>query len=97
MMEKMDLKAGDFFTFDKVLLVGTNEYTSIGRPYVESCQVLAQVESNQLTDKVIVFKKKRRKGYQKSQGHRQEVTMIRIVKVVHKPSIDTLDSYHSLV
>lgn len=97
MLEKIDLKPGETFVFDNVLLVGTDEYTSIGRPYVKTAKVLATLEETTLTDKVIVFKKKRRKGYQKNMGHRQEISMIRILKVFHEPSHDILDAYHSLV
>ena len=78
------------------MLVGTKDYTSLGRPYVQTCKVLAQVESNQLTDKVIVFKKKRRKGYQKNQGHRQEVTTVKVIKVLHELKEDILNNYYPL-
>jgi large subunit ribosomal protein L21 len=96
-MEKIaELSPGDTFVFDKVLLVGTNEYTSIGRPYVGSCKVLATIEENTLSDKVIVFKKKRRKGYQNNAGHRQELTQVRILKVIHIPAENVLDNYYAL-
>ena len=98
MLERVDdLNVGDTFTFDKVLLVGTDEYTSIGRPYVDSAKVLATVEEKSLTSKVIVFKKKRRKGYQRNQGHRQAVLLVRILKIVHNPPQETVDDYHSLI
>ncbi len=97
-MEKVDdLNVGDTFTFDKVLLVGTDEYTSIGRPFVDSARVLATVEEKSLTSKVIVFKKKRRKGYQRNQGHRQAVMYVRILKIIHDPPQETVDDYHSLI
>ncbi len=96
-MEKIqELSPGDTFVFDNVLLVGTNEYTSIGRPYVGSCKVLATVEENCLSDKVIIFKKKRRKGYQNNAGHRQELTQIRILKIIHSPAENVLDNYYSI-
>lgn len=97
-LEKVeDLNIGDTFTFDKVLLVGTDEYTSIGRPFVDSAKVLATVEEKSLTSKVIVFKKKRRKGYQRNQGHRQAVMYVRVLKIIHNPPEETVDDYHSLI
>lgn len=60
-------------------------------------KVLATVEENTQTNKEIVFKKKRRKGYQRNYGHRQEVTIVRILKVFHKPTQEILDNYTSLI
>ena len=98
MLEKIDgLEVGDTFFFDNVLLVASDEYTSVGRPFVRSAKVLATIQEHSLTDKVIVFKKKRRKGYQRNQGHRQAVTIVKILKIVHDPSEDTLENYNSLV
>lgn len=96
MLEKIDLQVGETFVFDKVLLVASDEYTSIGRPHVLTCKVLAIVEENTKTEKVITFKKKRRKGYQRNMGHRQDVTMVRILKVIHNPQEDTLDNYATI-
>ena len=97
MLEKVDdLNVGDTFTFDKVLLVGSDEYTSIGRPYVNSAKVLATVEEKSLTEKVIILKKKRRKGYQRNQGHRQSVMFVRVMKIFHNPSQETVDDYQPL-
>ncbi len=95
--EKMDLNVGDSFLFDNVLLVGSDEYTSIGRPYVKTAKVLATVEEHSLSDKVIIFKKKRRKGYQRNRGHRQQLTQVRILKIIHKPENESLENYHSLI
>ena len=98
MMEKIDeLEVGDTFFFDKVLLVASDEYTAIGRPNVQTAKVLACVQEHSLTEKVIVFKKKRRKVYQRNKGHRQQVTIVKILKIVHNPIEDTLENYHSLM
>jgi large subunit ribosomal protein L21 len=97
-LEKVeDLNPGDCFVFDQVLLVASNEYSSIGRPYVETCKVLAVVEECARSDKIIVFKKKRRKGYQRNYGHRQDLTYVRILKIIHNPPQEILDNYHSLI
>jgi len=67
---------------DKVLLVTSGEGTTkVGTPYVGDAKVHAKVIAHLKDDKVIVFKKKRRTGYQKSNGHRQHLTRIQIVKI----------------
>ena len=63
-------QVGSQLVFDEVLMVGSADYTSVGRPTVSSARVYATLEEISRSEKVIVFKKKRRKGYQKSQGHR---------------------------
>lgn len=82
--EKLDYDIGTQIAFDNVLLVGTPNYTIIGRPVIGDAKVYATVEQQVLTDKVIVFKKKRRKGYKKNHGHRQEVTVLRVDKIEHQ-------------
>lgn len=96
-LEKTGLNAGDTFLFDKVLLVASDEYTSIGRPLVKTARVLAEVEENSMSEKVIIFKKKRRKGYQRNKGHRQQLTVVRILKIFHNPTDETIDKYEPLL
>lgn len=79
-----DAKVGEQLIFDKILLVGTREYTAIGRPYLGTARVYATVEEQTLSNRIIVFKKKRRKNYKRTQGHRQQLTVLRIDKVVHE-------------
>lgn len=65
--------------FEKVLLVDNEGAISLGTPYVEGAKVSATVLDDQVkADKVLVFKKIRRKGFQKCNGHRQKLTKIRI-------------------
>ncbi len=68
-------------TFDKVLLFSDGENTEIGAPVVEGKKVTAKVLSHIKDDKVIVFKKKRRKSYKKKNGHRQHLTQIEVLKI----------------
>ncbi|GAB5521902.1 MAG: hypothetical protein RhofKO_41530 [Rhodothermales bacterium] len=68
----------DTITLDNVLLIGGNGSTQIGAPVVEGASVGATVLGHVKADKVIVFKKKRRKGYKVKNGHRQKYTQIRI-------------------
>jgi large subunit ribosomal protein L21 len=68
-------------TFDKVLLFGDDNSTKIGSPFVDGITVTAKVLNHIKDEKVIVFKKKRRTGYQKSNGHRQHLSQIEILKI----------------
>ncbi len=68
-------------TFKNVLLLTDENGTKIGNPYVEGIKVEANVLEHTQDDKVIVFKKKRRTGYKKKNGHRQELTRIEITKI----------------
>lgn len=67
---------GEKVKFDNVLLIDTNGTVKVGAPTVGGASVSAKVLSHLKGDKVIVFKKKRRKGYQKSNGHRQFLSKI---------------------
>jgi large subunit ribosomal protein L21 len=71
-------KEGDAISFAKVLLLDDNGTISLGAPAVEGASVEATVLQHLKGDKVIVFKKKRRKGYKKRNGHRQYLTQIQI-------------------
>jgi len=77
-VHRLDSKEGDIIKFDNILLVENNGKVSVGAPTVSGASVSAKVLSHLKGDKVIVFKKKRRKGYQKSNGHRQSFTKIQI-------------------
>ena len=71
-------KEGDAISFAKVLLLDNNGTISLGAPAVVGASVEATVLQHLKGDKVIVFKKKRRKGYKKRNGHRQYLTQIQI-------------------
>jgi large subunit ribosomal protein L21 len=64
-------------TFDKVLLLGDEKTTKVGSPSVSGVKVTAKVLEHTRDDKVIVFKKKRRTGYKKKNGHRQLLTELK--------------------
>jgi large subunit ribosomal protein L21 len=68
-------------TLDKVLLYGDDNSTKVGSPFIEGLTVTAKVLNHMKDKKVIVFKKKRRTGYQKSNGHRQHLSQIEILKI----------------
>ncbi len=69
---------GETLEFDNVLLIDNNGDVKVGAPLVSGAKVSAKVVSHLRGDKVLVFKKKRRKGYQKLNGHRQDLTEILI-------------------
>jgi len=75
---RLEGSEGDIVDFDKVMLVEDGENINVGKPYVEGVKVSASIISHVKGDKVIVFKKKRRKGYQKENGHRQQFSKIKI-------------------
>ena len=73
---------GSAVTFDRVLLVENGGAGSVGAPAVDGASVNATILSHVKGDKVIVFKKKRRKGYQKLNGHRQSFTKVKIESII---------------
>lgn len=68
-------------TFDKVLMLDNDKKLKIGNPSIKGVKVTAKVLEHLKDDKVLVFKKKRRKGYKKLNGHRQQLTKIEITKI----------------
>lgn len=76
-VEKLDVNAGDHFTFDKVLMVG-GESLQIGNPYVDGVTVDATVEKQGKQKKIIIFKYKPKKKYRRKQGHRQSYTKLTV-------------------
>lgn len=67
--------------FDQVLLLAGDDTIQVGKPLVDGAKVKARVLAHVKSDKVLVFKKKRRKGYQKMNGHRQPMTQIQIDEI----------------
>ena len=79
-VEKLDVEAGEKVVFDEVILVG-GESTKVGAPTVEGATVEASVVENGKAKKVIVYKYKRKTGYHKKNGHRQQYTAVKIEKI----------------
>jgi large subunit ribosomal protein L21 len=78
---KMQGEAGASVEFDQVLLAEDNGTVSIGAPVIEGAKVSGKILDHVKGDKVIVFKKKRRKGYKKKNGHRQQYTKLLIENI----------------
>ncbi len=73
-----DSKPGDNLTIKEVMMVGEGESVRFGVPWVAGAAVEAEILENKRGRKIRVFKKKRRKGYRRTQGHRQELSVIKI-------------------
>lgn len=77
-VNRLEGNEGDKVEFDKVLLVDDEGKVKVGKPNVKGAKIDAKIVNHLRGDKVVVFKKKRRKGYQKSNGHRQDLTKVLI-------------------
>ena len=81
-VNRLDVAEGKKISFDNVLMVNDGSKSSVGSPNVSGVQVDAKVLKHLKSDKVIVFKKKRRKGYKVRNGHRQAITEIEISDIL---------------
>jgi large subunit ribosomal protein L21 len=81
-VEKLnEAEVGHEVVLDEVLLLAKDDKTTIGKPIVEGAKVLATIVAQKRAPKVLVFKRKPKKGYKKLQGHRQYVTEIKVTKI----------------
>lgn len=76
-----DSKEGDVISIKEVLMAGGGEEVKLGTPFVPNAEVVAKILENKRAKKVMIFKKKRRKGYQRKRGHRQEISVIKIESI----------------
>lgn len=81
-VEKIDGDPGSSVEFDKILALGRGNDIAVGRPYVENARVIASIISQEREKKIIVFKKKRRKNYRRTRGHRQYLTRVKITDLI---------------
>jgi large subunit ribosomal protein L21 len=80
-VERLETPAGETVTLDRVLLISRDGQTSIGTPTVTSASVVADVVSHIRGPKTIAFKMRRRKGYHRTVGHRQELTVLKVKEI----------------
>ncbi len=80
-IERVEVEPGQTHTFDRVLLVNNDGALSVGSPTVSGAKVVADVVEHIRGDKVIAWKMKRRKGYHKKIGHRQELTVVKVKEI----------------
>ena len=78
----MEVQPGDSVTFDDVLLASDGKDVQVGAPMVDGAKVKAEVVCHGRDRKIIVFKRKRRKGYRRKQGHRQGYTEVRVEEIL---------------
>ncbi|MBE0654756.1 MAG: 50S ribosomal protein L21, partial [Bacteroidales bacterium] len=83
-VHRLEGQEGSNVEFDQVLLIDNDKDVTVGTPVISGAMVTAKILEHMKGDKVIVFKKKRRKGYQKSNGHRQYMTQIQIEDIIEK-------------
>jgi large subunit ribosomal protein L21 len=80
-VERVATKAGQSITFDRVLMVGDEGKFTNGSPTIATASVLADVVEHIRGEKTVAFKMKRRKGYHKKIGHRQELSVVKITEI----------------
>jgi len=85
-VEKLEGEAGSQLSIEPVLMVNDGKATQVGAPVVEGASVAVEVVEQTRGDKIVVFKKKRRQGYRRTMGHRQELTVLRVLDVTGKPA-----------
>lgn len=81
-VHRLEAERGSVVEFEKVLLIDADGNVTVGEPTVKGAKIVCEVLSHVRGDKVLIFKKKRRKGYRKLNGHRQCFTEIMINEVV---------------
>ena len=81
-LEKIDAALGEEIELNEIMMVGTEESTmSVGAPYVLGASVRIQIVDHDKDEKVIIFKKRRRKNYRRKTGHRQPNSIVKIVSI----------------
>jgi large subunit ribosomal protein L21 len=83
-VHRLEGEAGSKVEFREVLLIDDKGKVNIGKPHVEGSKITGKIIDHARGDKVIVFKKKRRKGFQKETGHRQDFTRVLIENITVK-------------
>ncbi len=81
-VEKLSADAGAAIELDEVLILDNGKETVVGKPLVDGARVAATVLDQTRGEKIIVFKKKRRKDYKRKKGHRQDLTVLRITEIL---------------
>ncbi len=80
-VEKLDGNVGDSVDLNEVLMVVDGDKVQVGKPVVDGAKVVAKIAEQGKAKKVVIFKKKRRKGYRLKKGHRQDYTALQIEEI----------------
>ncbi len=91
-IEKIAGEAGSMVSFENVLMISGEGAPTVGSPMIEGATVTAEVLGQKRASKIIVFKKKRRKNYRRKNGHRQELTRVKILEVLAKGQAATKEA-----
>ncbi len=83
-LERLDGAEGDTVSFGEVLMMGDDGKVTVGAPMIEGASVTAELLETRKGKKIIIFKKKRRKNYKRTKGHRQMETVVRITDILAK-------------
>jgi len=86
LVEHIDAEAGETITLDKVMMLGDGDNVTIGTPVVENATVEAEVVRQTRGPKIVIFRRKRRKNHRRLQGHRQDLTLLRIKDISEQGS-----------
>jgi large subunit ribosomal protein L21 len=81
-VEKLDGAPGERIEINSVLMVGEGSQVTVGQPHLAQARVVGTIVRQERGPKIIIYKHKRRKGYQKKQGHRQSQTLLRVTDIV---------------
>lgn len=87
-IEKLEGATGDRVEFGSVLMIGEGSQVTIGQPRLEQARVVGTIVRQERGPKIVIYKHKRRKGYQKKQGHRQWQTLLRVSEIVTGAAAD---------
>ena len=80
-MDKLDQKIGETIELDQVLLISDADKVMVGNPLVKNARVILEVVKMTKGKKIVVFKYKRKKGYRKTKGHRQQYTTVKVADI----------------
>jgi large subunit ribosomal protein L21 len=81
-VSRMENEAGQTVEFDSVLFISDDDKVKVGDPYVKNAKVKAVVQDHIKGDKIIIFKHKKRKRYNKRMGHRQPYTTLKVEEII---------------
>lgn len=81
-LEKLEADAGSTLHFDRILMIGNGEESTVGTPLVEGAKVLVEIEKHGRHQKIQIIKFKRRKHQMKRQGHRQDFTQVKVKEII---------------
>jgi len=80
-VEKLDAEVGSKIDITDILMISDGDKTTVGAPIIEGAKVVAEVLEQGRGEKVIIFKKRRRQNYRRKNGHRQDLTTIKITEI----------------